>query len=237
MPILDHLNPEISDIAPLESFHSAWTTYIVEDLNEILPEGFLAIPQTSIGAREVDVRADKIRGMGQTLKGSYQPQLPVTTQAEFPSVFEVFVDYIERGRHITVGAIEILSRANKDRPSERDNFVAKCENLIAKNVSLIIVDVLELPLFNLHNQLLRAVKATAGYIEEDPENPLYCAAYRKQPHGESNLELVDIWHNPLKIGDTLPELPLYITSEVAVPVNFEESYMKVCKVFRILFPR
>ena len=228
VPILDHLHPEISDIAPFESFHSAWTTYIVERLNEILPEGFLAIPQTSIGAREVDVRADKIRGMGQSLKGSYQPQLPITTQAEFPSVFEVFVDYIEWGRHITVGAIEILSRANKD------SFVAKCENLIVRNVSLIIVDVLELPFFNLHNQLLRAVKATAGSIEEDSENPLYCAAYRKQPHGESNLGMVDIWHSPLKIGDTLPELPLYITSEVAVPVNFEESYMKVCKVFRIV---
>ena len=237
MPILDHLTPEISDIAPFESFHSAWTTYIVEHLNEILPEGFLAIPQTSIGAREVDVRADKIRGREQPLKGAYQPQLPVTTRAEFSSTFEVFVDYIERGRHITVGAIEILSRANKDRPSERDSFVAKCENLIARNVSLIIVDVLELPFFNLHNQLLRAVKATAGYIEENPENPLYCAAYRKQPHGESNLGIVDIWHSPLKIGDTLPELPLYITSEVAVPVNFEESYMKVCKVFRILSPQ
>jgi len=228
MPILDHLTPEISDIAPFESFHSAWTTYIVENLNEILPEGFLAIPQTSIGAREVDVRADKIRGRGQSLKGSYQPQLPVTTRTEFPSTFEVFVDYIERGRHITVGAIEILSRAN------RDSFVAKCENLIARNVSLIIVDVLELPFFNLHNQLLRAVKATGGYIEENSENPLYCAAYRKQPHGESNVGIVDIWHSPLKIGDALPELPLYITSEVAVPVNFEESYMKVCKVFRIL---
>ena len=65
MPILDHLTPEISDIAPFESFHSVWTTYIVEHLNEILPEGFLAIPQTSIGAREVDVRADKIRGREQ----------------------------------------------------------------------------------------------------------------------------------------------------------------------------
>ena len=26
------------------------------------------------------------------------------------------------------------------------------------------------------------------------------------------------------------------TSEVAVPVNFEESYIKVCKLFRILSP-
>jgi hypothetical protein len=28
-------------------------------------------------------------------------------------------------------------------------------------------------------------------------------------------------------------LPLYITSDVAVPVNLERSYTKVCKVFRI----
>jgi len=68
VPVLNHLNEEISDIVPFESFHSAWTTYIAENLNEILPEGFLAIPQTSIGAREVDVRADKIRGAGQKLK-------------------------------------------------------------------------------------------------------------------------------------------------------------------------
>jgi hypothetical protein len=234
MPILDHLNPEIIDVAPFESFHSAWTTYIVEDLNEILPEGFLAIPQTSIGAREVDVRADKIRSRGQKLKSRYQPQVPITTRAEFPQEFEVFVDYIERGRHITVGAIEILSRANKDRPSERNSFVAKCENLIAKNVSLIIVDILETPVFNLHNQLLRAIKATEGYIEENQEKPLYCAAYRKHPHSEANSEGMDIWRDCLEVGDNLPELPLYITSESAVPVNFEKSYLKVCKVFRIL---
>ena len=171
MPILDHLNSEVSDIAPFESFRSAWTTYIVEELNEILPEGFLAIPQTSIGAREVDVRADKLRDIGEKLQAQYQPQVPIVTRAEFPSEFEVFVDYIERGRHITVGAIEIVSRGNKDRPDEdeRDSFVSKCKNLIAKNVSLIIVDILETPAFNLHNQLLRAIKTTAGYIEEKLE--------------------------------------------------------------------
>jgi hypothetical protein len=233
MPILNHLDPQISDIAPFESFHSAWTTYIVEDLNEILPTGFLAIPQTSIGAREVDVRADKLRGVGQTLQPHYRPQPPITARAEFPTEFEVFVDYIERGRHITVGAIEIISRGNKDRPSERDSFVSKCKNLIAKHVSLIIVDILAAPAFNLHNQLLRVIKATDGYIEEDPDKPLYCAAYRKCPHEEAPVSEVEIWKISLPIGAALPELPLYITSDFSVPVNLEHSYARVCKVFRI----
>ena len=235
MPILDHLDPAISDIAPFESFHSAWTTYIVEALNDILPEGFLAIPQTSIGAREVDVRADKLRGIEQALRSQYRPQTPITTRAEFPTEFEVFVDYIDRGRHITVGAIEIVSRANKDRPSERDSFVSKCKNLIAKNVSLIIVDILAAPAFNLHNQLLRALKATDGYIDEDAASCLYCTAYHKCPHEDDTFGEVELWKEALQVGATLPELPLYITSDVSVPVNLEHSYARVCKVFRIRY--
>lgn len=233
MPILDHLAPDISDIAPFESFHSAWTTYIVEDLNLILPDGFLAIPQTSIGAREVDVRADKIRALAQALHPPYQPRTPITTRAEFPTEFEVFVDYIDRGRHITVGAIEIVSRGNKDRPSERDSFVSKCKNLMAKNVSLIVIDILATPAFNLHNQLLRAMHATDGYIDAAPDRPLYCAAYRTCHHEDVALGEVEIWAETLTVGDNLPELPLYITSEVSVPVHLERSYTRVCQVLRI----
>lgn len=233
MPILDHLAPDIMDIAPFESFHSAWTTYIVEDLNLILPEGFLAIPQTSIGAREVDVRADQIRALAQTLQPAYQPRTPITTRAEFPTEFEVFVDYIDRGRHITVGAIEIISRSNKDRPSERDSFVSKCRNLLAKQVSLIIIDILTLPAFNLHNQLLQALHAATGYMDAGAEQPLYCAAYRACHREDAALGEVDLWTETLSVGDALPELPLYITSEVSVPVNLEHAYTRVCQVLRL----
>ncbi|WP_089721227.1 DUF4058 family protein [Candidatus Entotheonella palauensis] len=170
MPILDHLAPDIMDIAPFESFHSAWTTYIVEDLNLILPEGFLAIPK------------------------------PITTRAEFPTEFEVFVDYIDRGRHITVGAIEIVSRSNKDRPRERDSFVSKCKNLLAKQVSLIVIDILTRPAFNLHNQLLQAIHATTGYIDTGAEQPLYCAAYRACHREDAALGDVDLWTEALSVG-------------------------------------
>ncbi len=233
MPILDHLAPDVSDIAPFESFHSAWTTYIVEELNLILPDGFLAIPQTSIGAREVDVRADKIRALTQMLHPQYQPRTPLITRAEFPTEFEVFVDYIDRGRHITVGAIEIVSRGNKDRPSERDSFVSKCRNLIAKNVSLIVIDVLATPAFNLHNQLLRAIHAGDGYIDAATEQPLYCAAYRASHHQDAAWGEMEIWIETLSVGDNLPELPLFITSEVSVPVHLERSYTRVCQVLRV----
>ena len=235
MPILDHLSPEIADRTPFEAFHTQWAAHIVIDLNERLPEGFLAIPHTHLGGREVDVRTDSFldEAKKQELKTLYQPQPPVKTHALFPIEFEVFVSYIERGKYITVGVIEILSPSNKSRPSERDSFVAKCKNLIAKNVSLIIVDVHSHPSFNLHNQLLQSLRVAKGFLEEDKESPLYCAAYRRTS-GEDVKQAVNIWSFSLKIGDILPELPLFITSDIAVPVNLEETYMNVCEVFRLL---
>ena len=145
-------------IPSFPSFHTQWAAHIVIDLNKRLPEGFLAIPHTHLGEREVDVRTDRFidEAKKERLKALYQPQPPVETHAEFPIEFEVFVNYIEREKYITVGVIEILSPSNKARSSERDSFVAKCKNLIAKNVSLIIVDVHSHPFFNLHNQLLQS---------------------------------------------------------------------------------
>ena len=204
MSIRDHLNPDIADITPFEAFHTQWAAHIVIDLNERLPEGFLAVPHTHIGDREVDVRTDKFLEAlkKHELKALYQPQPPVTANAEFPTEFEVFVDYIESGRHITVGVIEIISPANKARPSERDSFVAKCKNLIAKNVSLIMVDIYSPPFFNLHNQLLQSLKVTCGFLEERQESPLYCAAYRRTS-SEAAKPAVNIWSYPLKVGDLL----------------------------------
>ncbi|MCH8291252.1 DUF4058 family protein [Candidatus Poribacteria bacterium] len=233
MPILDHFIPDIADITPFEAFHTQWAAHIVIDLNERLPEGFLAVPHTHIGDREVDVRTDKFltSAKKQEIQALYQPEPPVTADVEFPSEFEVFVDYIERGRHITVGVIEIISPANKARSGERDSFVAKCRNLIAKSVSLIMVDICSQPFFNLHNQLLQSLRTTCGFLENQ-KFPLYCAAYRSTS-GNNAKPAVNIWSYPLKVGDVLPQLPLFITSDISVPVNLETTYLEVCKVFRM----
>ena len=62
MPILDHLSPEILDIADFDAFHSQWASKIVTTLNHILPKGFRAKAHTSIGTREVDIRTDASLG-------------------------------------------------------------------------------------------------------------------------------------------------------------------------------
>ena len=234
MPILDHLSPEILNIADFDAFHTQWAAQMVAALNKILPRGFRAKAHTTIGTREVDVRTDRSLSLSekQRLISHYQvPQPAIVSDATFPSELEVFVDYIDRGKQITVGVIEIVSRANKDRPGNRDAFVAKCSNLLASNVSLVMVDILTFPAFNLHNQLLNALEIRDGHLEEK-DKPLYCAAYH-QISFEERKPAVEFWRYALKVGDPLPELPLFITSEIAVPVNLEQTYMAMCDELKV----
>lgn len=232
MPILNHL--EINDIVNFRSFHNSWAVHIAEDLNRLLPKGFRATPHAQIGSREVDVRTD--RGLSEVEKKQlislYQPTSPpMTVRATFPTEIEVFVVNVRRPVYETVGVVEIVSEGNKDRPESRNAFVAKCQNLLSQDVSLVIVDVLTIPAFNLHHQLLRALKISEEQ-PKDEEIPLYCVAYRKTFDMEE-LPAIDFWDYALKIGDTLPQLPLFITSDVTVPVNLEKTYMAVCKGLKV----
>ena len=236
MPILNHLNEEIHSIVDFRSFHNSWAVHIAEDLNKLLPKGFRAAPHAQLGSREVDVRTDRYLTIDEQeqLISSYQPPAPlITNRAKFPiPQIEVFIKHVRRSGQRTVGVIEIASKGNKDRPESRDAFVAKCSNLLSDEVSVIIVDVLAAPFFNLHNQLLRTLEITKGHIKENEKIPLYCAAYRKTFDVEDK-PAIDSWVYALKVGGILPELPLFITYEVAVPVRLEKTYMEVCEGLKI----
>ncbi len=233
MPILDHINEEIVQIVRFSSLHHTWAVHIAENLNEILPEGFVANPHAQLGYQEIDVITDRELTQEQLLITQYHP----TTSSEmvnpsFPSSLEIFVKYIHRSMEQTVGVIEIISEGNKDRPSVRDAFVGKCVNILAEGVSLIIVDILAKPFFNLHNELLSSLKVSEEQIQENKSLPLYCVAYRNTFDLKGELA-VEFWEHSLKAGDTLPKLPLFITSEVAVPVDLERAYMQACKGLRV----
>src|SRR5260370_34342248 len=56
MPLLDHFRPPLSVSHPWKGFHSAWANAITNELNEVLPEGYYAIPEVPLGDQiEIDV--------------------------------------------------------------------------------------------------------------------------------------------------------------------------------------
>ena len=78
----------------------------------------------------------------------------------FPDDIEVQVFATVTGATL-VGAIELVSPGNKDRPETRRAFAAKCVSYLTRGIGLIVVDIVTNRLANLHNEVM-ACSARAG---------------------------------------------------------------------------
>lgn len=230
MPVLDHSSQDVQDVIEFESFHHHLATQIAIDLNKILPRGFRARAKVHIGPIEVDVRADSAQDATETFPQYEVPKPSIKSNVNYPEEsFEILISYTSRRREITVGAIEIVSRRNKDRPEARAFFIAKCTNLLSAGVSLVIVDILRLPTFNLHNQLLENLQIKEGKLESK-EKPLYCCSYRPYT---IDVPKIEVWAHSFNVGAVLPEIPLFMTTKYAIPVRLEQSYVEVYRGLKL----
>ena len=243
MPLLDHFHPPSSDLLPWDTLHSSWATRIADTLNERwLPPEFLACEHTHVGPHiEIDVATFE-RGGGTRPSGNGGPvaTLPQTwTPPEvacavpllFPDSFEVRV-YAGPGGWQLVGAVELISPRNKDRPEARQAFAAKCASYLHQGVSVVLLDVITNRRANLHNDVLRLVNVSdeRAFLPDDVS--LYAAAYR--PVLRDNQPGCDVWRQPCSLGESLPVLPLRLTGDLFVPVDFEAAYTETCRRRRIL---
>ena len=137
--------------------------------------------------------------------------------------YEVRIYDAKRGRHL-VAAIEIVSPANKDRPEHRDPFSGKCAALLQKGVAVSIVDLVTIRHFNLYADVL----AFLGHNDptlSDPPSPIYATSCRFVKKEKMMLEA---WSHILTVGQPLPTLPLWLSAELVVPLDLEQSYEQAC---------
>jgi hypothetical protein len=186
MPLLDHFHPPLSDERHWESFHSAWAGEIMAYLNGgILPSGYFAETQVHFGGRiEVDVASfERVHpaGLSPQRNGGVAVQSePATQVMSMPAVFpdELEVRIVQRsGGPTLVGAIELTSPSNKDRPEARRAFAAKCAAYLHEGVGLVIVDLVSDRRFNLHDELIHLLQQDDAYCMEAAAH-LYAVAYR-----------------------------------------------------------
>jgi hypothetical protein len=144
--------------------------------------------------------------------------------ALFPDSFEVRV-FATAGGLTLVGAIELVSPANKDCPEERKAFAAKCASYLHQGVSLILVDFVTNGRTDLHNETIRLMAADSKH-EMSAEANLYGVAYRPVLRGER--AEIDFWPKTCAVGAPLPVLPLRLMGDRFVPVDFEASYLEAC---------
>jgi hypothetical protein len=242
MPLLDHFHPPLHPRHHWESFHSNWATRLADALNERLPPEFFAEEYTSGGARlQIDVATFEGPGAGPTPPPNggaavavspavWAPPAPTDTMpARFPENFEVRV-FTDSGGATLVAAIELVSPGNKDRDEERRAFTTKCASYLYQGVALIIIDIVTSRRANLHNETMRLMAARAALDFPDAVD-LYAVAYR--PVRRKGRDQIDLWRATCALGAALPVLPLRLTGDLFVPVDFEAAYQEACRRRRL----
>jgi hypothetical protein len=149
--------------------------------------------------------------------------------AVFPETFEVRVFSTMAGATL-VAAIELISPGNKDREEARLAFATKCANYLHQGVALVIIDVVTNWHGNLHNETMRLVRA-ADDLALPATAELYAVAYR--PVLREERPEIDLWFAPCTLGAELPTMPLRLTGDLFVPVEFEAAYQEACRHRRL----
>ena len=246
MPLRDYFQPPLSERSSWEEVHGGWPMVIVQQLGKLLPQRYVAAPRLHLGSQiEIDVAAlDRFgasigttdlrghdeEGTATAVWAPVEPSLTVETELADFDEYEVRVYDASRGRR-WVAAIEIVSPVNKDRPESRRRFVAKCAALLRQSVSVVLVDLVTARDFNLYAELLDWVGERDPALSAGPP-ATYAVAARWRPHGTSRL--LETWNRPMAVGQPLPVLPLWLTDEMAIPLDLEASYEQTCRDLRIV---
>lgn len=243
MPLRDHFRPPVWNLVSWEGFHGMWPGEIVRQLSRLLPEDYSAEPRVHLGTYfEIDVCAyegdetetprwrssDTSGGVATMAWAPPQPTWAADAELTEQYEYEVLVYDQSRGRQL-VAAVEIVSPANKDRPENRRAFVANCAALLQKRVCVAIVDLVTTRHFNLYTDLLELMGKKDPAFAELP--PVYAATCRGRKVGRK--PRFESWAYPLRVGQPLPTLPLWLTEDLAVSVDLEASYEETCRVLRI----
>jgi len=216
MPLLNHFRPPLSTKRHWHSFHNVWSSTLKTELNRILPEGYFAEANVQFGI-EIDVAVQE-QAPAVRSNSAWMPKSPTLTVPFQPTTdtIEVLVFSTREGT-ILVGAVELISPANKDRSTSTEAFVSKCETYLNQGIGLVIVDVVTTLSANLHGDLMRRIG-----IEPATLAPLYATAYRTvEQNGDSVLK---IWQEELFIDTALPTLPLWLKGGLCLPIELEKTY-------------
>ncbi len=232
MPLLDHFRKPIETRAPWASVGTLWVGKVITALNAMLPrDRYLALATVHLGDRaEADIAEFELEdglpfedhnGHGGTAT-LLAPAAVATFEATFPDEFEVQIKDLRDDMRL-VGAIEFVSAANKDRESERTQFVSKCLAYLDAGIGLVLVDVVTTRSANLHNEVMTALDAPAKAML--PDVPTYVASYRPtRPHERTR---IDTWPYPCEVGTPIPGVPLALKNGPTVRLDLEGTYMDV----------
>ncbi len=227
-------------------FHNAWITELRNALNGgLLPPGFYAQGEQHVGQIQTDVltlhaapEAAAIVGGGAVVLEEAPPRVSRRVAASEAAAVRANRRTLvirHSSGHRVVALLEILSPANKDRPSSVAEFVDKAVSALRQGIHLLVVDLF--PQGPHDPQGLHALiwEAYGDDLDAPPRGkPLTIASYLAKTLPEAYLEFV-------AVGDTLPAMPLFLDvhAYVTAPLagTYQAAYRGVPQIWREVLER
>lgn len=218
-----------------DSVHPVWLTYLLEYVQERLPEGYKAflggVPSLTVdtghGKPDVSVRQwgeEPAPAPAPGGTGVLEPDLEASVAIRLDPQRAVHVDF--HGQ--LIAALELVSPRNKDRTDSKETYTNRYLGYLRLGVHLLLVDVLPRPKsFSFSDAITSSLGLSLPSLP-----PPFAAAYRVGevvPVGNDLGSLVGLWRRPLRVGQPLPTLPLPLAVHKAVEIDLEETYRRAAK--------
>jgi len=223
------------DAGLFHDFHQGWTIALRNALNTGgLPPDYFALADQRIRGPIPDVLtlrvADSDAEPSQGPPGLAVATAPPQTRLVHRKEAEIYATRANRltirHRHgDVVAVIEIVSPGNKASRAEFHTFVEESKELLRQGIHLLIVD-----LFPPNPRDPRRIhEAIWDEFEEESfalpaDKPLTLASYDAGPLQAAYVEAV-------AVGDSLPDIPLFLQPEFYVPTPLETTYQATWALF------
>lgn len=217
------------DAGIFHDFHSAWITEIRRVLNGgLLPPPYYALAEQIAGRLGPDVltlEAPESDDGGRDTAGAIAlaaapPKVRFTVRADIDeyALKRRTVVIRHSSHHRIVALIEILSPGNKSSRHAVRSFLDKAVSALACGIHLLLID-LHRPgprdPHGIHAALWQ--RLTEDDFTPPADKPLTLAAYVAGPAPTAFIE-------PVAVGDSLPDMPLFLDPEQYVNVPLEATY-------------
>jgi hypothetical protein len=224
------------DAGTFHAFHTSWITHLMEALNaNLLPAGYYALSEQVATRMQTDVltlrvptpdRERSAPGNGGVVVAEAPPHVRLSAR---PDPARKPRRPARGGRHLVirhlsghqvVALIEIVSPSNKDRKAHVRELAEKVVRGLEAGIHILLIDLLPAGPHDSHG-LHGAVWGyfdSAGY-EPPADSPLTLVSYAWD--GSEPEAFIE----PVAVGQSLIDMPLFLTAERYVNVPLEPTYL------------
>lgn len=185
------------DDGVFHAFHVSWLGHLQEALNSglLLPPEYYAL---------ADQIAGQVRRTTRSGKTSYARKRRTLLIRH-------------RSNHRIVAVIEIVSPGNKASRNEFDAFVRKVSGAVTQGIHVLLIDLFPAGPRDPNGIHPAIWEDLTGEVEPAADRPLTLVAYA------SGLETT-AYIEPVAVGDTLPDMPLFLDPGQYIEVPLEATY-------------